>query len=51
MPKDGERVVCIFRVPAVDRQADGCSSSHQGACDGIGCGLGRLSDELLWGWY
>ena len=51
MPKDGERVVCIFWVPVIDGQADGCSSSCQHAGNGISCGLGRLSDELLWGWF
>ena len=51
MPKNGERVVCIFRVPVIDGRADGCSSSCQPACNGISCGLGRLSDELLWGWF
>ena len=51
MPKDGERVVCIFWVPVIDGQADGCGSSCQCAGNGIGCGLGRLSDELLWGWF
>ena len=51
MPENGERVVCIFQVPVVDGQADGCSSSCQHTCDGIGCGLGRLSDELLLGWF
>ena len=29
MLKYGERVVCIFRVPVVDGQADGCCSSCQ----------------------
>ena len=28
MPKDGERVVCIFQVPVVDGQTDGCCSSY-----------------------
>ena len=49
MPKDGEGVVCIFRVPVVDTQVDGGNSSCQHACNGISCGLGRLSDELLQG--
>ena len=49
--KYGERVVCIFQVPVIDGQADGCSSNCQHACSGIGCGLGRLSDELLWGQF
>ena len=30
---------------------DGCSSSQQCTGNGIGCGLGRLSDELLWHWF
>ena len=51
MLKYGERVVCIFLVPVVDGQADGCSSSYQCTSNGISCGLGRLSDELLWGWF
>ena len=51
MPKDGERVVCIFWVPVIDGQADGCGSSCQHTGNGIRCGLGRLSDELLWGWF
>ena len=51
MPKDGERVVCIFRVPVIDGQADGCSSSCQCTSNGISCDLGRLGDELLWGWF
>ena len=50
-PKYGERVVCIFQVPVVDGQADGYSSSCQHACNGSGCGLGRLSHVLLWGWF
>ena len=40
-----------FQVPVADGQADGCSSNCQCTCYGIGCGLGRLSDELLWGWF
>ena len=51
MPKYGERVVCIFRVPVIDGQADGCGSSCQCTSNGIHCGLGRLSDGLLWGWF
>ena len=51
MLKYGERAVCIFQVPVVDGQAVGCSSSCQCAGSGIGCGLGRLNDELLWGWF
>ena len=51
IPKYGGRVVCIFQVPVVDRQADGCSSSCQHTSNGISCGLGRLSDQLLWGQF
>ena len=51
MPKYGERVVCIFQVPVVDGQADGCGSSHKCTSNGIGCGLVRLSDQLLWGQF
>ena len=50
MPKDGG-VVGIFWVPVVDGQADGCSSSCQCAGKGISCGLSRLGDELLLGWF
>ena len=51
MPEYGEGVVGIFRVPVIGGQADGCSSSHQCTGYGISCGLGRLSDELLLGWF
>ena len=47
----GERVVCIFPVPVIDGQADGCCSNCQCASNGISCGLGRLSDELQWGGF
>ena len=48
MPKYKERVICIFQVPVIDGQADGCTSSGQCAGNGISCGLGRLGDQLLW---
>ena len=51
VPKNGERVVCIFRVPVVDGQADGCGSSCQCTSNGISCGLGRLGYQLLWGQF
>ena len=51
MPKDGERVVCIFQVPVIDGQVDGCSPSCQHTSNGISCGLGRLGAEVLWGWF
>ena len=51
MPEYGEGVVGIFRVPVVDGQGDGCSSSSQCTSNGISCGLGRLSDQLLWSWF
>ena len=50
-PKDGEEVVGILGVPVIDGQADGCGPSCQCTSDGISCGLGRLCDELLWGWF
>ena len=49
--KDGERVVCIFWVPVIDGQADECSSSCQCTSNGVGCGLYRLCDQLLWGQF
>ena len=51
MPKYGQRMICIFQVPVMDGQVDGCSSSSQCAGNGIGCGLGRLSNQLLWGQF
>ena len=50
-PKYGERVVCVFRVPVIDGQNDGCSSSCQCTSNGVSCGLGRLLDQLLWGQF
>ena len=50
-PKYGERVVCIFQVPVIDGQADGCCSSCQCTGNGISCDLGRLTDQLLCGWF
>ena len=50
-PKYGEGVVGIFGVPVVGRQADGCCPSCQCTSNGISCGLSRLGDELLWGWF
>ena len=47
-PKYGEGEVGIFGVPVVDGQADGCHPSCQCTSNGIGCGLGRLSNQLLW---
>ena len=44
-----KRMVCIFRVPVIEGQADGCGLSCQCASNGISCGLGRLGDELLLG--
>ena len=46
--KYGEGVIGILGVPVIDRQADGCCPSCQHTSNGIGCGLGRLGDELLW---
>ena len=48
MAKYGEGVIGILGIPVVDRQADGCHPSCQFTSDDIGCGLGRLGDELLW---
>ena len=48
MAKYGEGVIGILGVPILDGQADGCCPSCQCTSDGIGCGLGRLGDELLW---
>ena len=46
--KYGEGVVGIFGVPVIGRQADGCHPSCQCTSNGISCGLGRLSKQLLW---
>ena len=46
-PKYGG-VVSIFGVPVVGWQADGCHPSCQHTSNGISCGLGRLSNQLLW---
>ena len=51
MAKYGERVIGILGIPVVDGQADGCHPSCQHTSDGIGCGLDRLGDELLWSWF
>ena len=51
MLKYGEGVIGILGVPVIDGQADGCCPSCQHTSNGIGCGLGRLGDELLWGWF
>ena len=51
MPEDGEGVVCIFQVLVIDGQANGCGSSHQCTGYGISCGLGKLSNQLLWGQF
>ena len=40
----------ILGVPVVDGQADGCCPSCQHTSNGIGCGLGRLGDQL-WSWF
>ena len=49
--ENGERVIGIFQVPVMGGQADGCSLSCECTSNGMGCGLGRLGDELLWGWF
>ena len=51
MLKYGERVIGILGVPVVDGQADGCCPSCQCTSNGVCGGLGRLGDELLWGWF
>ena len=51
MAKYGERVIGILGIPVIDGQADGCHPSCQHTSDGIGCGLDRLGDELLWSWF
>ena len=47
MPKYGG-VIGILGVPVVDWQADGCCPSCQCTGNGVGCGLGRLGNQLLW---
>ena len=51
MLKYGEGVVGILGVPVIGRQADGCGPSCHHTSNGISCALGRLGDELLWGWF
>ena len=48
MPKYGEGVISVLGVPVIDGQADGCSSGSKCTGNGISCGLGRLSNQLLW---
>ena len=48
MAKYGEGVIGILGVPVVDGQADGCHPSCQCTSNGIGSGLDRLGDQLLW---
>ena len=48
MAKYGEGVIGILGIPVLDGQADGCHPSCQCTSDGIGSGLGRLDDQLLW---
>ena len=43
-------MIGILGIPIVDRQADGCRPSCQCTSNGIGSGLGRLGDQLLWSW-
>ena len=50
MVKYGEGVIGILGIPVVDGQTDGCCPSCQCTSDGIGCGLGRLGEQLLWSW-
>ena len=49
--KYGEGVIGILGVPVLDGQADGCHPSHQCTSNGIGSGLGRMGDQLLWSWF
>ena len=51
MAKYGEGVIGILGVPIIDGQADGCHPSCQHTSNGISGGLGRLGDQLLWGWF
>ena len=48
MVKYGEGVIGILGIPVIDGQGDGCHPSCQCTSNGVGCGLGRLGDELLW---
>ena len=48
MPEYEEGVIGILGIPVVDGQADGCHPSCQHTSNGIGSGLGRLDDQLLW---
>ena len=51
VPKYGEGVVGIIGVPVIGGQADGCHPSCQHTSNGISCGLGKLSNQLLWSWF
>ena len=51
MAKYGEGVIGILGIPVIDGQVDGCHPSCQCTSNGIGCGLGRLGDQLLWSWF
>ena len=51
MAKYGEGVIGILGIPVIDGQADGSCPSCQCTSDGIGSGLGRLGDQLLWSWF
>ena len=51
MQKYGEGVIGILGVPVVDGQVDGCHPSCQCTSSGIGGGLVRLGDQLLWSWF
>ena len=48
MAKYGEDVIGILGVPVIDGQADGCHPSCQCTSNGVGRGLGRLGNQLLW---
>ena len=51
MAKYGEEVIGILAVRVIDGQADRCHPSCQCTSNGVGCGLGRLDDQLLWSWF
>ena len=51
MAKYGEGVICILGIPVIDGKADGCCPSCQCTSNGVGSGLGRLHDQLLWSWF
>ena len=51
MPEYGQGLIGILGFPVIDRQAVRCHSSCQHTSNAIGCGLGRLDNQLLWSWF